>query len=386
MAVSVIIESELGDHQAWQCVGLNQDGFLLAVSFQLQALLKADKFSEIEDAPRWIEAPAMKKWEMSLDDISEKQHEYLAKAKQLFDSQLRLKLGYPETGMVNFSYWHDAMVELRCYVTIYEFPSTAVLELGAGPLHLGTIIVFGQHVFVISEESVAGLPKARCGCTVSNIAIRQVYSSGMNSTSIPPEQPLYCYVHQVAIPIETLYEGTISSGTTVTHEIAQGRCLLCDRSVGSAYKFCPCSCYCLICGPYLAQLRQWNPGCGNCMSPMNPLPVSLHSSKVKCICGNIVTLHHDSVLCSKGHIICAKCSFFTDTSEVKCILCQSPALPSTPITESFSNTLKSCSVCETMQQELRRAECGHGKCTKCEKKGCKRCPAIQVYKKLNLDG
>ena len=161
-------------------------------------------------------------------------------------------------------------------------------------------------------------------------------------------------------------------------QVSEGtRCVLCNKP-GAVGVFSACSCYCLVCGPFLA-ISERRTHCGNCGCTLNTEVIrKLGSQKVKCACGQAISLQTEGHVCRNGHVLCGKCMFCCESNgEIRCIVCGNSAIPAKPRSEAVSRLLKLCCVCEARQGEF-AIKCRHKRCSVCSiwTSYCKRCGAI----------
>lgn len=113
------------------------------------------------------------------------------------------------------------------------------------------------------------------------------------------------------------------------------RCILCNKP-GVVGIFSACSCYCLVCGPFLA-ISDHNTNCGKCNCVLNSEAIrKLASQKVKCTCGRAISLLTEGHICRNGHVLCGKCMFCERNGEIRCILCGNIAIPTKARSEAVS--------------------------------------------------
>lgn len=380
MAASVVIESELGDGKAWRCVGMGGNGMLLAVSFTLQELRRAEKFAQLEDAPRWVEEKKeLETLKVCLESLSQDYNSTLGIAFRVLDSKLRGLVGYPppvDFSVINLNYWHDALTYLRCHLAMYDFLSGVPFALGDGPLDMGTVVLYGQHVFVVTEEQASGLPPAPCKCTLPNFLLRQCYSQLPDACNLVPGEKIFCDKCQQDVFVDQLLHKETSSAPQSGAAARVARlCVLCNQPANADFNICPFSCHCLVCALYLYHTESQEK-CTNCGEQLKKDRLqSMAEMKSKCLCGSNINLHTDGYLCNKGHILCGKCCFVGDDHYVYCCLCKSVTKPPTA-KDQLVDCLRTCSTCEN-RHGTERLKCGHLKCETCKAaKVCKRCAAI----------
>jgi len=111
-------------------------------------------------------------------------------------------------------------------------------------------------------------------------------------------------------PPEPIFELSPEKGDVET------RCVLCNKQFASgAFLLCPNSCYCFVCGPFLAMCEGWT-HCGNCSDLLNSAIINtLASQKVKCCCGLSIRAQEEGHICRQGHVLCGKCSLCADNGK-----------------------------------------------------------------------
>lgn len=384
-STALVLESELGDSKTWRCVGMGGNGLLLAVSMKLQELRKKSMFAQVEDIPKWVDGRDLDALEVCLDGLSTEYEKTLRNAAQLLDTRLRGPVGYPpsaDPSIINLNYWHDALTYLRCHLNLYDFPSGAPFALGDGHISMGLVVLYGQHVFVVTEEDASGLPKAPCGCPLSNFLLRQCYSLNGEACNLVPGQVIMCVKCNATVQTDQLLQKEASSTPQGGEARQKSSCVLCGKLTNSSYTLCGFSCFCLVCGVYLAKTKG-SYGCSNCGAPLNTeLIQKMNDKKFRCLCGNNIDPHTDGYICGKGHVLCAKCSFLDQDRFIKCVFCETVTIPP-DLKRHLEASMNTCSVCEETPGEI-ELKCHHKVCQTCKaKKICRRCATIHQGQSLD---
>jgi hypothetical protein len=355
------------------------NGLLLAVSMKLQELRKKSMFKQVEDVPRLLVGIDLDALEVCLDGLNTEYEKTLRNATQLLDTKLRASVGYPpstDSSIINLNYWHDALTYLRCHLSLFDFPSGVPFALGDGPVDMGLVVLYGLHVFVVIEGDASALPKAPCGCTLSNFLLRQCYPRSEETGSLVPGKEMMCTKCNMTVPVELLLQKEMSSVPQAGEARPKGSCVLCGKPTSSSHALCAASCYCLVCGVYQAKTQQNPSECANCSSPVRTdLIEKLALLKAKCLCGRNISPHTEGFICRKGHVLCGKCCFLDPDHSITCH-CKESVLYH-EVGPDLQQLLTACSICEVACGETQNA-CKHWRCQKCQAaKVCKRCAAIK---------
>ena len=249
---------------------------------------------------------------------------------------------------------------------------------------MGVVVLYGQHVFVVVAEGDASiLPKAPCGCALSNFLLRQCYTPSEENMSLVPGKVLMCAKCTGTVPVEVLLQKELSSVPQAGEARQKSQCVLCNKPTSSTHALCATSCHCLVCGLYLAKTQNRS-ACSNCSNPLSAnLIEKLATLKAKCLCGRSISPHIEGFICQDGHVLCGRCCFIDHDGKITC-QCKAGVFYHEPNSE-LQKLVTLCSICETEYGNTQDV-CNHWRCQKCQTaKVCRRCAAIKQGQSVSIE-